>query len=181
MHNGKRELQVRLRELVKNWNRVDRAFPSHSELESTGRMLLKWKISEKIKGLWDDPPLLVSATLDDGLGQGLRIINLFSEVAGLTVIPIGLLQPPEKIIDVCNMNSPDILGLTVLQFDSEEMILKIRREIDPKIQIIAGGPVFAADSEFAERTGVDFVAKNVASFLEYLFGDVGSFHRAMAF
>lgn len=181
MHNGKRELQVRLRELVKDWNRADRSFPSHSELESSGRNLLEWKRTEKIMGLWDDPPLLVSTTLDDGIGQGLRIINMFSEVAGLMVMPIGLLQPPEKIIDACNMNSPDILGMTVLQFDSEEMILKIRREIDPGIQIVAGGPVFRADSAFAERTGVDFVAKNVASFLEYLFGDTGSFHRAMAF
>jgi len=182
MQNGKRELQIRLRELVKDWNRADRSFPSHTELESSGRMLLEWKRTEKIKGLWDDdPPLLVSTTLDDGIGQGVRIINLFSEVAGLRVMPIGLLQPPEKIIDACNRNSPDILGLTVLQFDSEEMIVTIRREIDPGIQIIAGGPVFRADLGFAERTGVDFVAKNVASFLEYLFGDAGSFHRAMAF
>jgi hypothetical protein len=181
MNDGKRLLQVRLREIVKDWNRADRSFPSHSELESSGSMLLKWKRTEKIKGLWDDSPLMVSTTLDDGLGQGLRVINLFSEVAGLMVMPIGLLQPPEKIIDVCNKNFPDILGLTVLQFDSEEMIVKIRREIDPNIRIIAGGPVFTADSEFAERTGINFVAKNVASFLEYLLGIAGSDQRAMAF
>jgi hypothetical protein len=168
MHDGKRALQIRLRELVKDWNGTDRSFPSHSELESFGKMLLNWKRTEKIKGLWDDSPLMVSTTLDDGLGQGLRIINLYAEVAGLTVMPIGLLQPPEKIIDVCNRNFPDILGLTVLQFDSEEMIVTIRQGIDPNIKMIAGGPVFSADSEFAERTGINFVAKNVASFLEYL-------------
>ncbi len=181
MHDGKSALQIRLRELVKDWNRADRSFPSHSELESFGRLLLNWKSMEKIKGLWDESPLMVSTTLDDGLGQGLRIIHLYAEVAGLTVMPIGLLQPPEKIIDVCNKNFPDILGLTVLQFDSEEMVVKIRRAIDPNIKMIGGGPVFSADSEFAKRTGIDFVAKNVASFLEYLLGFAGSDQRAMAF
>jgi methanogenic corrinoid protein MtbC1 len=106
------------------------------------------------------------------LDKGLRIINLYSEVAGLRVIPIGLLQPPEKIIDTCNKHLPYILGLTVLQFDSEEMLTKISIEISPKIKIVAGGPVFTADSELAKRTGVHFAARNVASFLEYLLNSV---------
>jgi hypothetical protein len=65
-----------------------------------------------------------------------------------------------------------MLGLTVLQFDSEEMLIEIRRGISPDIKIIAGGPVFAADSDFAERVGVDFVAKNVAAYLGYLLQNV---------
>jgi methanogenic corrinoid protein MtbC1 len=172
MKDGKRVLRARLFDLVNDWTRMDRTFPSHNELESIGRALLEWKMEENIQGLWDVPPLIISATIDDGLGQGLRIINLYSEVAGLSVMPIGLLQPVEKIIGACSKNRPDMLGLTVLQFDSEEMLIEIRRGISPDIKIIAGGPVFAADSDFAERVGVDFVAKNVAAYLGYLLQNV---------
>ncbi|MFH2064000.1 MAG: cobalamin B12-binding domain-containing protein [Pseudomonadota bacterium] len=169
MKDGKRALRARLLDFVTDWGRT---FPSHNELESIGRALLEWKMAENIQGLWDDPPLIISTTIDDGLGQGLRIINLYSEVAGLSVMPIGLLQPVEKIIGACSKYRPDMLGLTVLQFDSEEMLIEIKRGISPDIKIIAGGPVFTADSDLAERVGVHFVAKNVAAYLRYLLQNV---------
>jgi methanogenic corrinoid protein MtbC1 len=119
-------------------------------------------------GLWDKPPLMITATLDDGLGQGLGIIRMFSETAGIKIIDLGLLVTPERIIAECKENNPDLLGLTVLQFDSEEDILMIRRNLPSKTKIIAGGPVFTADPGFARRTGIHFTAKNVAYFIRFL-------------
>jgi methanogenic corrinoid protein MtbC1 len=111
---------------------------------------------------------MITASLDDGLGQGLEIIRMFSETAGLEIIDLGLLVSPEKIIAACKKNNPDLLGLTVLQFDSEEDILMIRKNLPSKTKIIAGGPVFTADPEFARRTGIYFTARNVAWFIRFL-------------
>ena len=128
----------------------------------------EWKVKTGASRLWDNPPLMITATLDDGLGQGLEIIRMFSETAGLEIIDLGLLVTPEKIITACEKNNPDLLGLTVLQFDSEEDILMISRNLPSKTKIIAGGPVFTADPEFARRTGIHFTAKNVAYFIRFL-------------
>jgi methanogenic corrinoid protein MtbC1 len=118
--------------------------------------------------LWNIPLLMITATLDDGLGHGLEVIRIFSEVAGLEILDLGLLVTSEKVITSCNRNKPDLLGLTVLQFDSEEDILMISRNLPSKTKIIAGGPVFIADQEFARRTGIHFAAKNVAYFIDFL-------------
>ena len=111
---------------------------------------------------------MITATLDDGLGQGLEIIRMFSETAGIEIIDLGLLVTPDKIITECKRNNPDLLGLTVLQFDSEEDILMLSKNLPPKTKIIAGGPVFTADPGFARRTGIHFVAKNVVYFIRFL-------------
>ena len=128
----------------------------------------EWKVKTGVSGLWDIPPLMITATLDDGLGHGLEVIRMFSEAAGLEIIELGLLVAPEKIITACKKNKPDLLGLTVLQFDSEENILMISRNLPSKTKIIAGGPVFSADRGFARRTGIHFAAKNVAYFIRFL-------------
>lgn len=111
---------------------------------------------------------MLTATLDDGLGHGLEIIRMFSEAAGLDIIELGLLVTPAKIITACKKNQPDLLGLTVLQFDSEENILMISRNLPERTKIIAGGPVFTADPEFSRRAGIHFAAKNVAYFIQFL-------------
>ena len=96
--------------------------------------------------------LMITATLDDGLGQGLEVIRMFSETAGLEIIDLGLLVAPEKIITECKKNNPDLLGLTVLQFDSEEDILKISKNLPSKTKIIAGGSRFLRQTPvFARR------------------------------
>jgi methanogenic corrinoid protein MtbC1 len=119
-------------------------------------------------GLWGNPPLMITATLDDGLGQGLEIIRMFSETAGIEIIDLGLLVTADKIITACKKNNPDLLGLTVLQFDSEKDILMISKNLPSKTKIIAGGPVFTADPGFARRAGIHFTAKNVAYFIRFL-------------
>ena len=137
-------------------------------LEKAAGELRQWKVKAGVSGLWDTPPLMITATLDDGLGQALEIIRMFSETAGIKIIDLGLLVTPEKIITACKKNNPDLLGLTVLQFDSEKDILMISKNLPQKTKIIAGGPVFTADPEFARRTGINFTAKNVAYFIRFL-------------
>jgi methanogenic corrinoid protein MtbC1 len=137
-------------------------------LEKAAGELRQWKVKAGVSGLWDTPPLMITATLDDGLGQALEIIRMFSETAGIKIIDLGVLVTPEKIITACKKNNPDLLGLTVLQFDSEKDILMISKNLPQKTKIIAGGPVFTADPEFARRTGINFTAKNVAYFIRFL-------------
>jgi len=111
---------------------------------------------------------MATATIDDGLGQGLATIHRFAESVGLSVHPIGLMQEPGVVIDVCRSIRPSLLGLTILQFDSEEAIAYIADQLPVQTTIIAGGPVFTADPEFAGRAGVDVVAADVGEFLDYL-------------
>jgi methylmalonyl-CoA mutase cobalamin-binding subunit len=161
-----KQLRAKLDELSSKWQ--SKGLPSISELEKAAGDLLDWKLKTGCSGLWNIPPLMITATLDDGLGHGLEVIRMFSEVAGLEIIELGLLVTPEKIITECQKNRPDFLGLTVLQFDSEENILMISRNLPSKTKIIAGGPVFKADQEFARRAGIHFSAKNVAYFIRFL-------------
>lgn len=130
--------------------------------------ILEWRRQRGIPGIWEQPPLLITATLDDGWGHGLEVIHHFAEAVGLRYMPLGLLKPPETIIEECRKHQPDFLGLTVLQFDSEEALSRIRKEIPSRTRIIAGGPLFRADPDFALRTGVDMAVGNAAGFLKYL-------------
>jgi methylmalonyl-CoA mutase cobalamin-binding subunit len=162
----KKQLREKLERLSRQWQ--SKGLPSRSGLEKSAEGLREWKVKTGCSGLWDHPPLMMTASLDDGLGHGLEVIRMFSEAAGLDIIELGLLVTPEQIITACKKNKPDLLGLTVLQFDSEENILMISRNLPLKTKIIAGGPVFMADREFARRTGIHFTAKNVAYFIQFL-------------
>ncbi|MDY6790545.1 MAG: cobalamin-dependent protein [Thermodesulfobacteriota bacterium] len=161
-----KQLGKKLDKLSKKWQST--GLPSRSGLENAASDLHEWKVETGVLGIWDQPPLMLTGTIDDGLGHGLEIINMFAEISGVEIIELGLLLTPEKIISTCNKYQPDLLGLTVLQFDSEEDILKISQNLPSKTKIIAGGPVFTADHEFASRTGIHFAAKNAADFIQYL-------------
>jgi len=162
----RKQLWKKLDDLSKKWQST--GLPSRSGLEKSAGDLNEWKVITGVSGLWDKSPLMLTATIDDGLGHGLEVIRMFSETAGLETIELGLLLTPEKIITACKRHQPDLLGLTVLQFDSEEDILMISRNLPSKTKIIAGGPVFTADREFAARAGIHFAAKNAAYFIQYL-------------
>ena len=162
----RKQLREKLEKLSGKWQ--SEGLPSRSGLEKAAEDLREWKLKTDGSGLWDIPPLMITATLDDGLGHGLQVIRMFSEAVGLEIIELGLLVSPEKIITECKKSNPDLLGLTVLQFDSEEHILMISRNLPPKTKIIAGGPVFTADGDFARRAGVHFAARNVACFIQFL-------------
>lgn len=120
------------------------------------------------EGLWPSPPHLVTATLDDGWGHGLEVIEACAKAAGVRITALGLLQPAERIIETCRQFQPDLLGLTVLQFDSEDALSQIAAQLPPQTRLVCGGPPFQIDEELAQRTGVTFVARSVADFLAYL-------------
>jgi hypothetical protein len=84
------------------------------------------------------------------------------------VHPLGVLQRPDVILTACRERQADLLGLTVLQFDSDEDLIEIARGLPPETTLIAGGAAFIHDPDFAERTGTLYVARDGAAFLEFL-------------
>ena len=144
------------------------AHPSRTFFTDEAQKLLEWKDRNSISGLWENPPHMLTATLDDGWGHGLEVIRLYAAAAGVRVQHLGLLRTPEFIVEQCLRQEPDILGMTVLQFDTEDAVAEIRRKIPAKTQIVAGGPLFRADPEFASRCGIDVTAKDAAEFMAWL-------------
>jgi methylmalonyl-CoA mutase cobalamin-binding subunit len=142
--------------------------PTRADMETAAEDILAWRIRERCAGLWGVPPKMVTATIDDGWGNGLKLIHLFAEAAGVQVVPLGLLQPPGDIAAACVTIEPAFLGMTVLQFDSEDDLIDIARNIPSGTQIVAGGPVFAADRELAVRAGIHYVAASAADFWIFL-------------
>lgn len=159
-------LRSKLEQLLSEWQ-VE-GLPGRHSLHEQARDLSAWKTANGIQSLWESPPLMVTATLDDGWGHGLQTIEIYADVAGLRVQSLGLEQPPERIIGACRQKRPAILGLTILQFDSEDNLALICRNLPPETRTVVGGPIFRADPELAERAGVDFVARHVGDFLKYL-------------
>ena len=166
MNPAHSDLRLKITELVETLRKMRR--PSRNALVSAAEGVLEWKRECGATGLWSRPPLMVTATIDDGWGHGLAVIHLYGEVAGLAVIPLGLLKTPGEIIRACVSRQPDIFGLTVLQFDTEEALTEIRRGIPKQTRIVAGGPLFGADPDLARRAGIDFVAADAAAFIEFL-------------
>ena len=163
------EFKQEIYRLLESWKSQGR--PSGEDLIRAADELAYWKVAHNIGGLWITPPLMATATVDDGLGQGLAIIHKFAEAVGLSVHPIGLMQKPDGIIDVCRSLYPAILGLTILQFDSEETIAYIADHLPAETIIIAGGPVFSADPDFADRAGIHVVAAHAGDFLDFLLNE----------
>jgi len=121
-------------------------------------------------GLWPQSPLMITATLDDGWGHGLDIIETLAASVGVTVHSLGVLQSPEAIVQACRDRQPALLGLTVLQFDSDEALILITDALPPATTLIAGGAAYLYDPEFAERTGTHAVARDGIEFLRFLLG-----------
>lgn len=156
--------------LAADWRQ--NGLPSSSELMTAGRDLAGWKQAHQASGLWPEkatPPKMVTGALDDGLGQGLKLIELYAELAGVTVIHIGLLAEPEDIVRACADHRPDFLGLTVLRSDAEEILIdEIVGRIPDNIEIIVGGPVFKP-MDAGERAAKPYrILNNLAAFVEYL-------------
>jgi methylmalonyl-CoA mutase cobalamin-binding subunit len=164
--HGASLLRISILELldrIKNNPRTGRA-----TLMEEAAVLLNWRQVHQVPGLWQTPPLMITATLDDAWGHGLEVIHLYAEAAGVHLIRLGLMREPDQIISACQTHRPDLLGLTVLQFDSEESLAEISRRIPPETQIIAGGPIFKADADAARRAGIDRVVKDAADFMVFL-------------
>lgn len=159
------DLYRKLKQISAEW--MAGGLPTHEQMVTAAESLEQWKRRNAIASLSAAPVRIVTATLDDGIGQGIGIINMFSEVMGLQVIHLGLVQPPETIIAACRTHQPELLGLTVLQQDSEDDLMRIGRALGPETRLVTGGAAFKYDPEMAGRCGVDFVAENVAVFMDY--------------
>ena len=129
-----------LDEFVTSWQNDPTISWTH--IYTVGEKLLAWKTQQNIVGLWRHPPKMITATMDDAIGQGLKMIHLFSRVAGVEIIPLGLMQSKEAIIEACKNQHSDFLGMTILQFDTEEELNAIIQQIPERMEVLVGGPIF---------------------------------------
>ncbi|WP_319406461.1 hypothetical protein [uncultured Desulfosarcina sp.] len=166
MDDAKNPFRAAVGTLANQW--IETGLPSRQGLDEAAENLEGLRSRLHISGLWEDPPSMVTATLDDGLGQGLAVIEKFAVALGIRLISLGLMQTPEAIIDACQRHQPAYLGLTILQFDTGDDLIRIANHLPRKTRIVAGGPVFAGDPDFAGRTGTHYAAKNVAYFLKFM-------------
>jgi len=155
-----------LTELVSTWN--NNPTISWGHIYSIGEKLLVWKKQNNCKGLWGKSPKMITATMDDGIGQGLKMIHLFSRVAGVELFQLGLMQSMETIIDACKNQHPHFLGMTILQFDTEEILNAIISKIPINIQILVGGPIFKKISESTLQNKKYIPFDNVCDYLNFL-------------
>lgn len=158
------KLRNRLEDLLQTWRTS--GVPTRWQLMNTLQDLRAWKDNEQISGLWNPPPMMLTATLDDGWGHGLEVVELCAAVAGLHVERLGLLKTADDILAACFKLRPHLIGLTMLQFDSEPSLIQITARVPEPTQVLVGGPVFKIDPDLASRTAVHLVAKNVADFLD---------------
>lgn len=167
-----KRLAERLIELLGTWDRVR---PGRATLHAAADELLAWRRKENVPGLWARPPRLLGATLDDGWGHGIELILKFARVLGCDTHFLGVLCPIDTIVEACKKETPDILGITVLQLDTEEALedlgKRLGRKLRRKIKLMAGGPVFTIDPGLAQRVGINFVARDAAHFVRHMLED----------
>lgn len=164
--SAREKFRLRLQNLSNTWKK--NGLPSNQQLVSIARQLEGDKKKHGIQAIWSSCPLMVTTTIDDGLGQGLEIIHRYATVMGFEIHPLGLMQTPEKIVAECRARKPHFLGLTMLQLDSDDALAYIGHHLPRKTRLIAGGPVFKFDTEMAQRCGVHFVAPDVAHFVDFM-------------
>ena len=159
------DFKEKLNDCIQNLKQIP---PTRETFLNTAEDLTAWRTAHHHPGLWQSPPLMLTATIDDGWGHGLEIIEKLAAAAGVRVQRLGLLQSADRIITACREQSPDFLGLTVLQFDSDDTVAAIVRDLPASTLLIAGGAAYQYDDDFAERTGTSVVIKNGAAFLRFL-------------
>ncbi|MFP4474388.1 MAG: cobalamin B12-binding domain-containing protein [Desulfatibacillaceae bacterium] len=160
------ELYEKLKALLADWE--ENGVPPRHTVEDVGQQLIRWKQDRGVAGVWKTPPTMVTATIDDGMGFGLFLIQMFGEIAGLEIHPLGLMRKKARIIEAVQKQRPDILGLTVLQFTSEEDLVEIGGNLPENTALVVGGPVFKGNPELTSRANVAFVARDVGAFLRWL-------------
>ena len=160
------DLRAYIRGELNRW--AQDGLPSREKLVHSAEETHAYRLSIASTGLWPQPPLMMTASIDDGFGHGLDLIHRYAEAVGLRVKALGLLRAPKTIVAACQRDLPDLLGLTILQFDTEDQVSAIRRECPTTTTLIAGGPLFGADPDFASRAGIDVAVKDVGGFLKFL-------------
>ena len=155
-----------VQQLLQEWQRAGK--PSREDYLKGARWLERQRSQSQYKGLWPQPPLMITATVDDGWGHGLDVMEALAMAVGITIDRLGVLQSPATILKACRERHPDLLGLTVLQFDSDDALKEIATSLPETITLVAGGAAFRYDPDFARRTATRVVARNGASFLQFL-------------
>ncbi len=166
MSAQRRILATKIGHICQKW--MGQGLPSREGLEKIVVEFTAWKQKHQVTGIWSSQPLMLTATLDDGIGQGIEIIERFADMIGLQVQPLGLMQKPAAIVAACNQYQPDFLGLTVLQLDSDDDLAYVGHRLPTQTCLIAGGPVFKFDPQMAMRCRVDYAAPDVAYFMNFL-------------
>jgi methylmalonyl-CoA mutase cobalamin-binding subunit len=159
------EFRQKLRDCLHGWESTS---PTREAYLNAARELTTWRSGRNLPGLWPLPPLMVTATIDDGMGHGLEVIEKLAEAAGVRIHSLGLQQSPENVVKACQELNPRFLGLTVLQFDSDEWVADIVRRLPSSTLLVAGGPAYQYDKDFSRRTGTHVAVKNGAAFLQFL-------------
>jgi len=116
------ELRRAVERLLDTWRR--RGLPGRDALVEVAGLL---DASRGAGSLWPRAPAMLTATIDDGIGQGIDIIGRFAGAVGVQVVFDGLLLPPKRIVESARRLRPDLVGLTVLQLDSEPELAEIAR------------------------------------------------------
>lgn len=158
-------LRQRLTVAVAAWRQTP---PARTEMAAAAEALMEWRARTGAPGLWERPPRMVTATIDDSMGHGLDLIHRFARLAGIDLHPLGLMVPAGIITAACRRLAPAWLGMTLLQFDSEPIVAGIRAALPPSTRLIAGGPLFKVDPDLATRCGIDAVLPSAAAFAAYL-------------
>jgi len=160
------KLRKIISEFVNTWQNDPTT--SWTQIYTIGETLLEWKTQNNINGLWDITPIMMTATIDDAIGQGLKMIHLFSCLAGIDIISLGLMQSKETIIERCQKQHADFLGMTILQFDTESVLNTIIPKIPEKMCVLVGGPIFKTipKKELHEKKYVPF--NNICDYLTFL-------------
>jgi methylmalonyl-CoA mutase cobalamin-binding subunit len=159
------EFRQKLLDCLHRWESLS---PTRESYLNAALELTAWRSERNHSGLWALAPLMVTATIDDGWGHGLEVIEKLATATGMQIHSLGLLQSPESIVNNCLKLNPGLLGLTVLQLDSDDWVADIVRGLPSSTIMVAGGPVFQYDEDFARRTGTHVVVKNGAAFLQFL-------------
>lgn len=162
-----KRLSMALTRLCTAWEA--RGLFSRNRVMSTGRQLVRWKQQHDISGLWHKAPVLVTATLDDGLGMGLDLIELYAAVAGMRVERLGLLMDSDTLVQQCQASRPDFLGLTVLREDAMELLdTQIAPAVLPETTILAGGPAFKLLPLKERREKPYVILPDLTAFVRYV-------------
>jgi methylmalonyl-CoA mutase cobalamin-binding subunit len=152
--------------MIRDWSRQRK--PTREDYLKGAQTLETARLASGTGGLWPTPPLMLTATLDDGWGHGLDVIEALAQAVGVRVRRLGLLQTPADVAAACRKRQPNLLGLTVLQFDTDDALKRITADLPPSTTLVAGGAAYRYDPDFAGRTGTHAVAQDGMGFLKFL-------------
>jgi len=161
-----------VRKKLENWEKI--GIPPRWTLLGELKELQNLRVSLGLSSAIENPPRFLTATLDDGWGLGLEIIHLACDALGIPYTFTGLMKTPEEIIASCTSDLPDIVGITVIQEDSVEKLLHLRRLLPQNIPIFAGGPGLKdAIKDAIEMSSKEklVIVKNVAHFINIIMED----------